>query len=336
MAELHREESRLLPIGNGRVLPKIVITETLDKVCVRWLDQRADVTWCSLDDRSFLDTQLPTADGLVIRTYTQVDDQLLDRTDRLRVIGRAGVGLDNIDLAACARRNIPVVYTPDANTRSVVEYVLGLILDDLRPRSSLLAPVDGTTFHQLRKEQVGTQLDELTLGILGFGRIGQRLGSVANALGMKLVVNDLRPESEVRAKVTFPFEFVDKSTLYERSNILTIHIDGRQNNRHLINADVLSQLRPDCLLINAARGMLVDNGALLDWCQGVADQGGRAVLDVHDPEPIPQDYPLFGLPNIRLLPHIASRTTTALRNMSWVVRDVMSVLEGKEPQYPAR
>ena len=315
--------------------PRILISETLDAVCARWLEQRADVVWCPADDRSQLDGQLPTADGLVIRTYTQVDHELLDRADRLKVIGRAGVGLDNVDLPACEHRHVSVVYTPDANTGAVVEYVLGLMLDDLRPRDTLPGPVDEATFHQLRKEQVGTQLDELTLGILGFGRIGQRLGRVSHALGMKLLVNDLRPEAQLRAEATFPFEFVDKPTLYGQSNILTIHVDGREGNHRLIDAGALSQLRPDCLLINAARGMLIDNDALIDWCRGAAGAGGRAILDVHDPEPIPQDYPLLGVANVRLLPHIASRTATALRNMSWVVKDVIAVLEGKAPQYPA-
>jgi D-3-phosphoglycerate dehydrogenase / 2-oxoglutarate reductase len=139
----------------------------------------------------------------------------------------------------------------------------------------------------------------------------------------------------LREVVEYPFEYVDKPTLYAESDVLTVHVDGRPGNRRLIDAAALAQLKPTCLFINAARGMIVDAGALAAWARAVAQRGGRAVLDVHDPEPPGSDYPLFDLPNVRLLPHLASRTDTALRNMSWVVRDVAAVLEGHAPQYPA-
>ena len=314
--------------------PRVVITETLDARCAAWLSQRADVVWARYDEPAAMAEHLPAADALVVRTYTQVDADLLDRAPKLKVVGRAGVVLENVDLAACRERGIRVVYTPDANTQAVVEYVLALMLDELRPRYTLEGPVDSHTFHALRKDQVGVQLDELTLGILGFGRIGKRLGAVASALGMTLLVNDLLPEADLRAQVGYDFQFVDKHTLFADSDILTIHVDGRASNRHLVHSDLLFQLRPGCLLINAARGMLVDPAALAAWARSdaVKQHGGKAVLDVHDPEPPDHHYPLFGLPNVRLLPHLASRTDTAMRNMSWVVKDVMTVLEGNEPR----
>lgn len=315
-------------------MPTVLITETLDPGPARWLEQHARVVWCA-HDHADLPRHLAQADALVVRTYTLVNDALLDKAPRVRVVGRAGVGLDNIDLEACRRRGVRVVSTPDANTQAVVEYVLGLMLDDLRPRCTLAGPVDAATFHRLRKEQVGRQLDELTLGVLGLGRIGKRLGRVAHALGMKVLANDLLPEAELRAAVGYPFEYVDKPTLYARSDILTIHVDGRPENRRLIDAAALARLKPGCLLINAARGMLIDNAALAAWARSAAGRGGRAILDVHEPEPMPSDYPLYNLPNVRLLPHLASRTGRALENMSWVVRDVVAVLEGKDPQYPA-
>ena len=228
-----------------------------------------------------------------------MDEAFLDLAPQLKVIGRAGVGLENVDLAACRKRGIAVVYTPDANTQAVVEYVLGLMLDALRPRYTLPGAVSESDFHRLRQEQVGAQLDELTLGILGFGRIGKRLGAVAHAIGMRLLVNDLLPESKLRVAVKYPFEYVDKPALYAGSDILSIHVDGRPENRQLINAAVLAQLKPTCLFINAARGMLVDNAALTLWARRVAGEGGRVILDVHDPEPMPPDYPLYGLPNVR-------------------------------------
>lgn len=312
----------------------VLVTETLAERPATWLGERAELVWGSLDDRDALHRQLADADALIVRTYTQVDDALLEAAPKLKVVGRAGVGLDNIDLEACRRRGLPVVYTPDANTQAVVEYVLGLMLDELRPRTDLPATVEPEQFHALRKSEVGRQLDQLTLGILGFGRIGKRLGRAAHALGIDLLVCDLLPEGELRAAVDYPVTFVDHDALYAGSDVLSIHVDGRAANRHLIDAEALAKLRPNCLLINAARGMLVDAHALADWL--AAHREARAVLDVHDPEPPPPDYPLYRLPNARLLPHLASRTDTALENMSWVVRDVWTVLDGRAPQYPAK
>ncbi|MEM6853039.1 MAG: NAD(P)-dependent oxidoreductase [Planctomycetota bacterium] len=313
--------------------PKVLITERLDEECAAWLGERTEVLWVPHDDPEPLSAALPEADGLVVRTYTQVDEALLKQAPRLKVIGRAGVGLDNFDLPACAAAGVRVVYTPDANTQAVVEYVTGLMIDHVRPKTRLPAGADADTFHTMRKTEVGTQLDEMTLGILGFGRIGQRLGAVAHAIGMNLRVCDLLPEVELRKAVDYPFTFCSHEELYQGSDVVTVHVDGRPENRGMIGTAALAAMREHVLLINAARGMLVDHDALVEWAQ--ARPWATALLDVHDPEPPAAESPLHGLTNVALLPHLASRTGTALKNMSWVVRDVAAVLEGKVPQYPA-
>ncbi len=317
-------------------MSRVLITETLAESAEAWLCRRAEVVRCAHDAPSAeLDALLREAEGLVVRTYTIVDEAFLVRAPNLKVVGRAGVGLDNIDLEACKRRGVRVVYTPDANTQAVVEYVLALMLDHYRPRTDLPPgkDADAQTFHNLRKTEVGKQLDQLTLGIVGFGRIGKRLGCVAHALGMKLKVCDLLPEAELRKAVDYPFDFVDHKTLYADSDIVSIHVDGRAENRRMIDGAALKYLQGDCLFINAARGMLVDSCAVAEWAG--THPGAKIILDVHDPEPPPEDYPLYDLPNVRLLPHIASRTFEALDNMSWVVRDVVKVLEGQEPEHAA-
>ncbi len=316
---------------------RVLITERLDDRCAAWLAERAEVVWVDHADAQALEQELPGADGMVVRTYTQVDAALLARAPQLKVVGRAGVGLDNFDLPACAAAGVRVVYTPDANTQAVVEYVLGLMLDHVRPRTPLPAAADAATFHAMRKTEVGRQLDQMTLGILGFGRIGKRLGRVAAALGMRVIVHDVLPEAELREAVRqggdYPFEFVAPEALYAEADVLSIHVDGRPGNRGLIGAAALARMRPQVLLINAARGPLVDHAALIDWAARAP--AARAMLDVHDPEPPPPDSPLHRLSNVTLLPHLASRTGPALENMSWVVRDVAEVLEGREPRYPA-
>src|SRR5690606_20110365 len=153
-------------------------------------------------DSAEFEQLLPDAAGLVVRTYTQVNAALLAKAPNLKVVGRAGVGLDNVDLAACKRRNVQVVYTPDANTQAVVEYVLALLLDVVRPRVDLPPGASAEQFHTLRgPASQGRQLDTMTLGILGFGRIGKRLGKAAAALGMKVLANDLLPEAQLRKAV---------------------------------------------------------------------------------------------------------------------------------------
>lgn len=312
--------------------PCVLISETLSEAAAKWLGERTDAVWCAYDAPGF-EAQLAEAQGLVVRTYTIVDRALLDKAPKLKVVGRAGVGLDNIDLPACRQRGVRVVSTPDANTQAVIEYVFALLLDHYRPRTDLPANADAATFHGLRKTEVGQQLDQLTLGIVGFGRVGTRLGKAAHAIGMNLKVCDILPEAELRKAVDYPFEFVDHATLYAESHIVTIHVDGRRENHRMLDAAAFKHLRDDCVFINAARGMLVDAADLAGWAK--AHPKAHIILDVHDPEPPPADYPLFDLPNVRLLPHIASRTHQALDNMSWVVKDVVKVLAGEEPKYPA-
>ncbi|MBI1335616.1 MAG: phosphoglycerate dehydrogenase [Phycisphaera sp.] len=319
--------------------PVVLITETLDETCAAWLAERAEVRWVPHDKPGALEKELPLADGLVVRTYTRVDNMLLGLAPKLKVVGRAGVGLDNIDCDACAARGVRVVYTPDANTQAVVEYVTALVFDDIRPRTNLPAPpgYSPEVFHALRKSEVGRQLSELTIGIVGFGRIGKRLGKAMYGLGVgRVLVNDLLTEASLRTQVAYPFEYVDKPALYAHSDIVTLHADGRAGNRHMMNAESFKRFRGDVLFINAARGFLVDHDTLFAWAR--ENTKARIVLDVHDPEPPPPEASPAGAsgvpPNIRRLPHLASRTHEALLNMSWVVKDVVAVLEGREPEYP--
>ena len=308
--------------------PHVVITERLDDACAAWLGERAEVVWHAFDAPG-IDAALADADGLVVRTYTRVDDAWLDRCPKVRVIGRAGVGLDNFDLSACARRGIRVVYTPDANTQAVVEYVTGLMLDRYRPRPVLPEAASADAFHRMRTTAVGTELAGLTLGVIGYGRIGRRITAVAEALGMRVLCCDIDPVDPLDPAR----RLVDHDTVYAESDIVTLHADGRAANRHMIDASVFAAMKPDAMFINAARGVLVDAEACAAWLERRPD--ALAVLDVHDPEPPPADLRLWHLPNCRLHAHLASRTETALRNMSWVVRDVWAVLAGHEPNFPA-
>lgn len=311
--------------------PLIVQTETLDPTAQAWLRERVNLEVCAYDDPRLMDL-LPQARGLVVRTYTRVNEALLSKAPNLKVVGRAGVALENIDIPACRARGIEVVHTPAANTQAVVEFVLCLLLDALRPREYLDGPLEGRNWHDARNDLQGDcHLSDLAIGVLGFGRIGRRVGKVLTSLGCTVRYHDTQ---DIPADQRHGCEPVSLEELQKTSQVLTIHIDWRDGNHHFVDAKFLSQLKPDAIVVNTSRGLAIDPNALASWLE--ANPKARALLDVHDPhEPLDAGYPLLGLPNAHLAPHIAAATAPARLNMSWVVRDVVAVLEGKEPQWPA-
>jgi phosphoglycerate dehydrogenase-like enzyme len=308
----------------------VVVTEHLSEAALSWLAERCRVERHVESDTGFAEA-MSDADGLIVRTYTNVSQSLLDRAPKLKVVGRAGVGLDNIDLAACTARGVAVVHTPDANTQAVVEYVLRLITEELRPIHRLLEAASPDDWKQLRAETVGRhQLDELTLGILGLGRIGRRMAQVGCALNIKVIYHDIE---HIAPGARFGANAVGVDELFGQADILTVHIDGRPENRGVIDVRLIRLMLPEVIFINTSRGFVVDHEALASF---LADNPyATALLDVHEPEPIEDDNPLLALANAKLFPHLASRTEKAMENMSWVVRDVWRVLNGEPPQWPA-
>lgn len=312
-------------------LPLVLVTEGSHPTPLAWLREHARVVEAAPDSPAF-DAALPDADGMVVRTYTRVNTALLARCPKLRVVGRGGVGLENIDVAACRARGVEVVYTPDANTLAVGDFVIGLALQLLRPWAVFRdRAYDPAEFKRVRDTHHGVQLNELTVGILGMGRVGRRVGHLAaNGFGARVIYNDLL---DVRSHLTFPATAVDPPTLFREADVVTLHVDMRPGNEHLVGEPLLSLMKPTAVLINASRGEVLDAAALAAAVRGKRIAG--AALDVYDPEPPPADFPLLGLENVLLTPHMAARTHTAVVNMSWVVRDVAEVLSGRAPRYPA-
>jgi phosphoglycerate dehydrogenase-like enzyme len=299
----------------------VIQTEHLSPKAATWLAERAEVVVGDAESAAFA-AAAPRAVALVVRTYTQVNDALLARLPALRAVGRAGVGLDNIDEEACARRGVRVFNTPDANTQAVVEYVTCLVCDALRPRLFLDAPVSKARWNEIREELVAhRQMNELRMGILGFGRVGRRVADVARAIGFDVVFHDVLnvQESERRGARS-----VSAAELFATSDVVTVHIDGRASNQGFVNAALINAMKPDALFINTSRGFVVDHVALAAHLQRCP--GAQAILDVHEPEPIDASNPLLGIPNAHLAPHLASRTDAAMDAMSWVVRDVWDAI----------
>ncbi len=308
----------------------VLVAEGSDPRPMQWLKEHARVVEIAPTDPAFFE-KLAGAEGLLVRTYTKVNAALLDRARKLKVVGRGGVGLENIDVAECRKHGVEVVYTPDANTLAVADFVFGYLLQLLRPweffRDAVYPPKE---FKRIRDTVRGRQLNELTIGILGMGRVGRRVGHIAaGGFGMRVIYNDLLRISDL----DFPADAVEKPALYREADILSIHVDMRPGNENLVGREQIALLKPTAVVINTSRGEVLDAAALAEAMLGNRIFG--AALDVFSPEPPAADFPLLGLDRVLLTPHLAARTTTAMENMSWVVRDVMAVLEGEPPKYPA-
>jgi phosphoglycerate dehydrogenase-like enzyme len=308
----------------------VLLTEHLASEAKAWLRERCDLVERSHRDPGFGEA-LARADALIVRTYTRVDDAMLAMGLKLKVVARAGVGLDNIDVAACVRRGIPVVYTPEANTQAVVEYTLMLLGDAVRPRHEVIQVLPAEQWEARRAAApLAREFASMTVGILGLGRIGKRIANVLTALGSRVIYHDI---IEIPPDERHGSEPVGVEQLFSESDAVSIHIDNRPSNRYFVGAWLLNRMKPNAILINTARGFVIDSSALAEYLR--ANPEATAMLDVHDPEPFGPEYPLLAVPNARLYPHLAARTERAMANMSWVVRDVMAVLEGKAPQFRA-
>ena len=305
--------------------PTVLVTEPLDERSLGYLRRHAEVV--SVPEGQAL-AHIGQADALIVRTYTQVRGPLLEAAARLKVVARAGVALDNIDVPACLARGIQVVHTPAANTLAVVDYTVRMILELNRRFWPMTGYLEPQAFLKTRLNKFGRFISGLHLGIIGAGRIGSRVGRAAVGLGMKVLYNDIKP-----IDLDYPAEAVSKDELYARGDIVTIHVPLTGLTRKLIDAAALAKFKPGAQFINAARGACVAAGDL-----AAAVRAGRisgAAIDCHEPEPPPPDYPLFGLPDVILTPHIAARVPDALAAMCDVVYDVVAVLEGRAPKYPA-
>ena len=304
----------------------VVVGEEINERALAYLAEHARVVRSTPEE---VPNVIAKADGLVVRTYTQVNQDLLAAAPLLKVVGRAGVALDNIDVPACRARGVEVVHTPESNTLAVVDYTMGAIIMMNRRFRRLAGPLTAEEFHSMRKKRFGRFLSGATLGIVGAGRIGSRVGRAAVGLGMKVLYNDIR-----HVELDYPAEGVEKLALYARSDIVTIHVPMTELTRGMINAETLGLFKPGAQFINCARGPCVDYAALADAVRG----GGvlAACIDCHDPEPPPPDYPMFGLDNVILTPHVAACVPEAAERMQDVVYDIIAVLEGRSPKYPAQ
>lgn len=271
-------------------------------------------------------------DALVIRLYGRVTRRLMEAAPRLKVIGRHGVGLDTIDLEAAAELGIRVVYTPEGNAESVAEHFVGMALV-LSKRMFEADRALRAGRWQARHELLGGELRGKVLGVIGFGRIGRATARICHhGFAMPVLYHDLvaaPPEVETGLGA----RSVKREELLERSDFVSLNLPLTAATRHCVGRAELRRMKPSAYLVNLARGPVWDEAAVVE----ALDQGwiAGAGTDVFEQEPVDAGHPLFRHARFVCTPHMSSHTEEAMHRMSLVAEDVIAVLQGREPRWPA-
>ncbi|KAB2956280.1 MAG: hypothetical protein F9K18_13235, partial [Thermoanaerobaculia bacterium] len=309
----------------GPFVHRIVIADPLEKSGVEILRSAgAEVLEVGTADRPRLKELVADADALVVRSATKVTRELLDAATRLKVVGRAGIGVDNVDVPAATERGVLVVNAPTANVMSAVEHTFALLLALARHIPAADASMKRGEWD--RKTFKGVELQGKTLGIVGFGKIGQRVGARARAFEMTLIVVD--PAIDAARARELGAEKVTIDELVERADVVTFHAPLNPGTRDILNAERIARLKTGALVVNCGRGGVLDETALL-----AALESGRlagAALDVYESEP-PTHLELVRHPRVIATPHIGAQTDEAQERIAVeTARMVLAALAGDE------
>ncbi|MET1124333.1 MAG: phosphoglycerate dehydrogenase [Archaeoglobaceae archaeon] len=303
---------------------KVLVTEPISEEAVEFMrkngvevDVRAGIS------REELLQIIGDYDGLVVRSQTKVDRELIEAGRKLKIIGRAGVGVDNIDIEAATQRGIVVVNAPGGNTASTAEHTIALILAAARKIPQADKSVKEGKWE--RKKFVGIELRGKTAGIIGLGRIGYEVAKRCKALEMNVIAYDPYIPAERAAQIGV--KLVDFDTLLRESDVITVHVPKTKETIGLIGREAFEKMKDGVIVVNAARGGIVDEEAL---CEAV--KSGKvfaAALDVYEKEPPDPENPLFKLENVVTTPHIAASTREAQRSVGMIIaEDIVRFAKG--------
>jgi D-3-phosphoglycerate dehydrogenase len=298
---------------------RVLVREEIAEAGVRLLQERFDV---DVDGTSDLAETIGRYDGIVIRSATKLTADLIERAERLKVIGRAGVGVDNVDVEAATRRGIVVANAPESTVISAAEHTIGLLVALSRNIPQAHAALKQGRWE--RKNYRGIELADKTLGVLGFGRIGQQVARRAAGLGMRVVAYDpfVAPE---RFRELGAERLETQEDVYAAADFLTLHLPLTDETRGSIGSGAIERMRDGVRIVNAARGDLVDEEALLEGLRSGKVAG--AALDVFSTEPY--SGPLLELDNVVVTPHLAASTEEAQDRAGVIIAEqVAAALEG--------
>ena len=309
---------------------KILLYENMHSEGIALLAENCDLVYARSFAEDDIIDQVADVDGIIIRANGAVSEKVMAAAPKLKVVGRHGVGLDAVDMVAARQRGIKVVYTPQANKESVAEHFVALAL--MLAKKIRLADIALRDCRwQARYELIGAELRGKTLGVLGFGRIGQQTARICkNGFAMKILYVDQLsfPEADKELETSR----VDEKILFRQADFISVNLPLLPETRHYVNADLISLMKPSAFLINMARGPIWQEADVVAALQEKRIAGAGS--DVYEMEPITADNPLLKLENFVGTPHMSAHTEEAMIRMSMVAKDVLAVLEGREPQYP--
>lgn len=263
-------------------------------------------------------------DGLIVRSATKVTRDIIEAAEKLKVIGRAGTGVDNIDVAFAKQRGIVVMNTPGGNSNAVAELALAMMLTLSRDLQTAHQTMKAHSWEKKRFK--GTEIEGKTLGLLGYGRVSRIFGKKAAALGMKVLCYDPKIRKNIVDSDGIQL-IADVNELYAQSDYVSVHLTRREDTRNFVNADAFAKMKKGAFLINTARGGLVDEAALLAALNN--EQIAGAALDVYEKEP-PETFELIDHPKVVCTPHIGAATVEAQEKVAEAIaRQFVDFFAGK-------
>jgi (S)-sulfolactate dehydrogenase len=309
-------------------MQRIVIAEFMDAAAVERLRAQHDVHYdpALVDDPARLFDEARRAQALIVRNRTQVRGELLAALAQCKVVGRLGVGLDNIDVAACEARGIRVIPATGANALSVAEYVIASAMLLLRGAYASTAEVAAGRWPRTALSN-GRETAGKTLGLVGFGAIGQLTARLAQALGMRTVAFDAMMDDGHPAFAAARTQPLGLDALLAQSDVVSLHVPLVEGTRNLFHAGRIAAMKDGAVLVNTSRGGIVDEQAVAGALR--AGRLGGAALDVFDAEPLAASPHFEGCPNLLLTPHIAGVTAESNERVSGLIAD--RVLEALAP-----
>ena len=286
-------------------MPKVLISDAMDGIAEKiltsnniYVDVKTDFNTDELKDK------ISEYDGLIIRSATKVTKEIIESAKNLKIIGRAGAGVDNIDLVSAKEKKIIVMNTPGGNTNATAEHTLALLMS----LSRKISKADASTHkgEWAKKRLKGNEIKGKTIGIIGFGNVGRRFAEICKVLGLKVLIVS---KSFIAVKDQFPeYSSCDLSEVLQKADIISLHCKPNTDGSSVIASKELNLMKKTAFIINTARGNLVSE---VDLCDAIkANKIGGAAIDVFETEPATNNA-LFGLENVLLTPHIAASTSEA-------------------------
>ena len=299
---------------------KIVITEFMDAPAVAWLQARHELVYepSLVDDPERLLALAATADALIVRNRTQVRGPLLEALQRCKVVGRLGVGLDNIDMPGCEARGLKVIPAIGANALSVAEYVIASAMLLLRGAYAATAAVAEGAWPRPALSN-GREIGGKTLGLVGFGSIGQCTAGLAQGMGMAVTAFDAMMDEDHPAYAETGVRCAGLEEVLTMSDVVSLHVPLVDSTRGLLGAARIAAMKPGAVLINTARGGIIDEPALAAALR--SGHLGGAAIDVFGTEPLPASPHFQGCPNLLLTPHIAGLSAESNQRVSTLIAE---------------